>query len=276
MNIVAPAKINLYLDILDKRPDGYHEVLGLMQKISLYDEIIVEESDEYSLTIENNPVLSAESESNLITRMYKKIKEIRPYIPAFNIILKKNIPIGAGLGGGSSDAGTFLYYINKEYDLGLSNEEKYNICHDLGADIYFFTIPENTAIVSGIGDMIEPVTGIKKMEVLLLKPNESLNTGLVYKTLKIGEKPNQDINMLIHGLKNKDLEMIKNNIYNELEVPAFEIMPKLYGYKKRLIDLGHDITMMSGSGTTIFSIKYEKFKDILKNDKYNTFNCRFL
>jgi len=276
MNILAPAKINLYLDILGKRDDGYHEVLSLMQKISLYDEIIAEESDEYSLAIENNPELTKEVENNLITKIYKALKAIRPKLPDLKITLKKNIPIGAGLGGGSSDAGSLLYHLDKEYELGLSNEEKYDICHALGADIYFFAIPENTAIVSGIGDEIEPVTGIKKMEVLLLKPDESLNTGLVYKTLKIGEKPDQDINKLIDGLRNKDSEAIKSNIYNELEIPAFEIMSKLKEYKQKLIDLGNDITMMSGSGTTIFSICFEEFDYITEIKGCKTYRCKFL
>jgi 4-diphosphocytidyl-2-C-methyl-D-erythritol kinase len=276
---LAPAKINLFLRVLRKREDGYHDIFSLMQKITLYDELIFSSRP-------NGIVLTCpgsnlpEDENNLVFRAAKSIFEYCNYHFGIEINLVKKIPMTAGLGGGSSDAATTLIALNKICSFNLTKKELLNLGAGLGADVPFF-IFGNKALASGIGDKLERLYTLPKLNFVLIKPNFELSTKKVYENLNLRltrGKNNYSIPRIL------DLSDIIQGLHNDLESVSLEIHPELADLKKMLLRHGALGALMSGSGPTIFGIfrngkEAKKALEVIKkevSDQYMAFLAKSL
>ncbi len=266
----AYAKINLALDVFNVRDDGYHDIKSIMIPINFYDEleIRVVDNDEY---ICNKPYIKF-NEKNSIIKMIDIVKDKYNINDHFYINLRKSIPTQAGLGGGTSDAGSALRILKKLYRLDLSKQEERDICVAVGADV-LFNYYNKAAVVEGIGDIITPIEVKKKYHVLLVKPFKGVSTKQAYDNLNmdICDHPNIDI------LK-KSLEegtCIDGLMSNSLEQPSLLLNKDVKIIKDLLIDNGCKNVLMSGSGSCVFAIsedeeEIKRLNEQVKNSKYFT------
>ena len=246
---LAPAKINLFLRILGKRADGYHDIVSLMQKITLYDELtflprpkgIVLQCPNSDLPI---------SEDNLIFRAAEAVFAYTGYSSGIEITLTKNIPVAAGLGGGSSDAATTLLALNEMWQLGLTKVELMKIGAKLGADVPFF-IFGSSAFAQGIGEKLKAWKNPLKLNLVLINPCFSLLTKLVYESLNL-RLTKKRINYSIPRFS--ELGDIIREMHNDLETASLRMHPELTDIKQLLLRHGALSAMMSGSGPTVFGI----------------------
>lgn len=256
----APAKINLYLKILNRRKDGYHNLLSLMQMVGLYDILTFRRKRAgIELKVENASLPSGRS--NLIFRaaelVQKEAQKGGGRAPGgVSITLVKNIPIAAGLGGGSSDAAATLIGLNRIWSLRWSREKLAEMGGLLGSDLpFFFSGP--TAWVSGVGEMVEKTAPLWEGWALLVNPGIPVSTRWVYEeySKKIGlTKRAPDINMGQLIAQRATLKEILRQPYNDLEKVTLAAFPHLIKLKRELLDLGGEGVLMSGSGPTLFAL----------------------
>lgn len=249
----APAKINLFLHVLRKRIDGYHDIFSLMQKITLSDDLIFMPRPRGIVLQCPNSDLPV-SEDNLVIRAAKAIFSHTGYSSGIEIILTKNIPVAAGLGGGSSDAATTLLALNEMCRLGLSKLELMKLGAKLGADIPFFVFG-NSAFAAGIGDELEEWKNPLKLNIVLVNPRFSLSTKLVYESLNLRltkERINYSIPRFL------ELNDIIREMHNDLETASLKLHPELMDIQQLLLRHGASRAMMSGSGPTVFGIFPDK------------------
>ena len=246
---MAPAKINLFLRVLRKRADGYHDIVSLMQKITLYDELIF--SPRPKGIVLNCPGSDLPtSEDNLVFRAAQSIFAYANYSSGVEIKLTKKIPLAAGLGGGSSDAATTLIALNKMCSLNLKKNELIKLGAKIGADVPFF-IFGNNALASGTGDKLKALQDLPKINLILIKPRFELSTKMVYESLNLRltmGKNNYSIPRLL------DLSDIIQGLHNDLESVSLETHSELADLKKMLLRHGALGALMSGSGPTVFGI----------------------
>jgi 4-diphosphocytidyl-2-C-methyl-D-erythritol kinase len=253
--MLAPAKINLYLHITGKRPDGYHLLESLMIPINLSDEITVESHNKLELQVSGAFAKSSGNPDDNIV-----IKAARALAPdkGAKITLHKNIPAGAGLGGGSSDAATTLYLLNELWGLNYTRKKLTEIGLSLGADVPFF-LNAKPAFVSGIGEIIDDAGVLPKLHILLVNPNKSLSTPAVFKHKPIpSSSPSAGAAGVIHTIPasgdNGFVNFLKT-CRNDLEKNAIELMPEIADILSILEKQnGCHISRMSGSGATCFGI----------------------
>ena len=245
----APAKINLFLRVLRKRADGYHDIVSLMQKITLYDELIF--SPRPKGIVLNCPGSDLPtSEDNLVFRAAQSIFAYANYSSGVEIKLTKKIPLAAGLGGGSSDAATTLIALNKICSLNLKKNELIKLGAKIGADVPFF-IFGNNALASGIGDQLKALQDLPKINLLLIKPLFELSTKMVYENLNLRLTRGKNNYSIPRFLKMGD---IIRELHNDLESVSLEMHPELADLKKMLLRHGALGALMSGSGPTVFGI----------------------
>ncbi|MEQ8212896.1 MAG: 4-(cytidine 5'-diphospho)-2-C-methyl-D-erythritol kinase [Smithellaceae bacterium] len=245
----SPAKINLFLRVLGKRPDGYHNIFSLMQKITLCDELtFLPRSGGIVLKCPNSdlPV----SKDNLVFRAAESILSYAGCSSGVEIILTKYIPAAAGLGGGSSDAATTLLALNEMYQLGLTKAELMQLGAKLGADVPFFIFGDS-AFAAGIGDQLTAWENPLKLNIVLINPLFPLPTKLVYESLNL-RLTKEKINYSIPRLS--ALSDITSEMHNDLEAASFKMHPELIELKQLLLRHGALSAMMSGSGPTVFGI----------------------
>jgi 4-diphosphocytidyl-2-C-methyl-D-erythritol kinase len=245
----APAKINLFLRVLRKRNDGYHDISSLLQKITLYDEL--------TFTLKPAGIILdcpgsnlPTSEDDLVFRAAQAIFAYTDYPSGVEIKLIKKIPLAAGLGGGSSDAATTLMALNKICSLGLKKQELMMLGGKLGADVPFF-IFGNTALASGIGDQLKAVQNIPELNFVLINPQFPLSTKMVYDNLNLRltrEKINYSIPRFFA------LGDVIRELHNDLEEVSLKLHPELNDLKQKLLRYGALGALMSGSGPTVFGI----------------------
>lgn len=245
----APAKINLFLHVLRKRPDGYHDIASLMQKITLFDELIFAPRTRGIVLQCPNSDLPV-SEDNLVLRAAKAVFSYAGYSSGVEITLTKNIPVAAGLGGGSSDAATTLVALNEMCHLGLKKAELMKMGAKLGADIPFF-IFGNSAFATGIGDKLKSWKNPLKLNIVLINPCFSLPTKLVYESLNL-RLTKKRINYSIPRFL--ELTDVTREMHNDLETASFKMHPGLMDIQQLLLRHGALSAMMSGSGPTVFGI----------------------
>jgi len=255
----APAKINLFLRVLRKRADGYHDIFSLMQKITLYDELIFYPRPK-GIVLNCPGTNLPTNDDNLVVRAAKAIFSYCNYPYGMEINLIKKIPMTAGLGGGSSDAATTLMALNKICALKLKKDELINLGAKIGADVPFF-IFGNTALASGIGDKLKHLRNLPQLNLILIKPDFELSTKMVY----------ENLNLRLTRVKNNYsiprflvLGDIVQGLHNDLESVSLEIHPELAGLKKMLLRQGALGALMSGSGPTVFGI-FRNGKEAEKN-----------
>jgi 4-diphosphocytidyl-2-C-methyl-D-erythritol kinase len=245
----SPAKVNLILEVLRKRKDGYHDLATLMQPVSLYDEMDL--SLKGSEIVVKCPGSSLpENEENIAYRAAEALLKRAGCRQGVEIVIRKKIPIAAGLGGGSSNAAATLIALNELLRLSFTTEELMKIGTQLGADVPFFIFGK-TAWAFGIGDQLREATGIPKLWFVILNPGIEIATKTVYEALKLG-LTKERINTSIQ--KFQTAADIAGKLRNDLEDPAFLLHPMLVNLKKMHLEHGALGSLMSGSGSTVFGI----------------------
>ena len=245
----APAKINTCLHVLGKRADGYHELAMLMQPISLYDEIEIICTEGSSVQV-NCPGVEMPADAENITALAAKALLREAGIDCSVVInLEKNIPVAAGLGGGSSDAATVLLGLNEMLNLGFSREQLMDIGVTLGADVPFF-IFGGAAWATGIGDVLEPVTSMPDLWYVLVNPGVAVSTAWVYGNLMLTSPVDADKLRWFPGT----VEEFVRLLHNDLEQVTVRRYPIVGEIKQRLLQCGAVGSLMSGSGPTVFGV----------------------
>ena len=248
----AYAKINLGLDVLGKRSDGYHEVRMVMQSIDFYDVLEFYEAEGLQLTVDCAKL--GNITDNLIYKAAVLLANECNVQPNVQINLQKNIFLAAGLAGGSSDAAATLRGLNKLWNLKLSNSDLEYLSAKLGSDIPF-CIQGGTALAEGRGELLTPLNDAPKMDIALVKPKFEVSTAWVYKNFNkelVKTRPNVD--NIIKALETQDKQLILSNCGNVLETVTIAKYPLLNEIKNKMLLNGASYALMSGSGPTVFSI----------------------
>ncbi|MBP3506671.1 MAG: 4-(cytidine 5'-diphospho)-2-C-methyl-D-erythritol kinase [Lachnospiraceae bacterium] len=258
ISLQAYAKINLGLDVLRKREDGYHEVRMIMQSISLADTLVLRESSEAGIHLRNhdgieNPDVPMDS-TNLVYRAIQMLKEEFQITEGIEAVLTKRIPVAAGMAGGSTDAAAALKGMNQLFSLGLSTQELCERGVKLGADIPY-CIQGGTALSEGIGEILTPLPKMPDCYILIAKPPINVSTAFVYGNLKANElTKHPDIDGMIQAIHQQDLAGIADRLGNVLETVTIPAYPVIADIKKIMVDCGAMQSLMSGSGPTVFGI----------------------
>jgi len=243
------AKINFFLNVLNKRKDGFHDIETLFSKIDLYDFLVVQKADKFSISVNDKNIPS--DENNIIYKVYNTLqKNLNIKFPGVNVKLIKNIPSGAGLGGGSSNAATFLNILNEMFSLNLTTDVKLDILSQVGSDTCFF-LYDNPMIGKGRGEILTEAPMIPFMHILLVKPNIFVSTAEIYQNLKLKLTSNKEVFRMRHILSLQDVLKIMNN---DLENVAMSRYRLLQTVKEEIINSGALKAMLSGSGATVFGI----------------------
>ncbi|MEK6765489.1 MAG: 4-(cytidine 5'-diphospho)-2-C-methyl-D-erythritol kinase [Planctomycetota bacterium] len=253
ISLKASAKINLFLEILGKREDGYHEIETVMQEIDLVDNLQFEEIQEGVKLKCNNKNIPSD-ENNLVCKAANLIVNECGIKKGVLISLEKNIPVGAGLGGGSSDAATTLKALNSLWKIGLSDVDLMEFAARLGSDIPFF-IKGKTALCSGRGENITPIEVKSEMNYLIIFPHINISTTTIYRNLKIDlTKKRKDVSFFLNALKYSKVADISKLLFNRLEEVIFATYPDLLRVKSSLEHFDFCGLSVSGSGSAFFGL----------------------
>lgn len=248
-------KINLSLDSLYKREDGYHEIDTIMTRISLFDKLKIKKNNTNEIKIKtNSKVLSDENiESNLIYKAWSLLKD-RVKSPGVDVYLEKNIPIAAGLAGGSTNCAEMILALNDLWDLALKDEEIFEIGKKLGADVPFFFL-KKSARAQGIGEILSEFKINLDMKILLVNDGTAISSNFVYKRLK--DYSTVETEKIIRGLEDSDKNIVKD-FKNVMEDVVYENFPHLLDIKNRLENFGASKALLSGSGASIFAVFFDE------------------
>lgn len=253
------AKINLGLNIVEKRPDGYHNLETIFYPINLQDALevtLLEGEKEYELTLSGTPI-EGNPEDNLVVKAYRLLKEDYPHIAPVDIHMYKHIPTGAGLGGGSADAAFMIKLLNDKFNLGLSIEEMENYAARLGADCAFF-IQNKPVFASGIGNIFEPIQlSLKGYFLVLVKPDIFVSTKDAF-SLITPKMPVQSLKEIVR----MPVETWRATMKNDFENSVFKKFPEIAAIKDKLYDMGAIYASMSGSGSSVYGIFREQVEFI--------------
>lgn len=256
MQLKAMAKINLGLDVLRRREDGYHEVRMIMQSVKMYDQILLQKRQQGGIRVKTNLYYLPTNENNLVYRAAKLLMDEFEISEGVSIDLKKYIPVAAGMAGGSSDAAAVLFGVNRMFGLGLSQQQLMDRGVKLGADIPY-CIMRGTALSEGIGEILSPLPPMPDCQILIAKPGISVSTKFVYENLRASElEKHPDIDGMLEALKQRDLKglaslMEGGNVLETVTVPAYPVIQDL---KDTMKNCGALASLMSGSGPTVFGI----------------------
>ena len=266
--IKAPAKINLCLRVNNKREDGYHDLTMIMQAISLFDTIecdIVKDnkfnnklSDQITLKCNYNYIPT--DSKNLIYKIVKYIYDRYGISDKISINLKKMIPTSGGLGGGSSDAASMLLFLNRFYKLNLNISELSNIAAMFGSDIPFF-IYKKECICEGRGEIVHEISPFGNYYILIATPNVRVSTKEIFSRFDSFEIPESRrqlesiaFNNCVEAIKKKNLRLLANNLFNNLEIVTESMFSDVTLFKEKMVKMGALVSLMSGSGPTVFGI----------------------
>lgn len=254
ISVKALAKINLGLDVVRRREDGYHEVRMVMQTIHLFDRLQIARNASGNITMSTNLSFLPTNENNLVYKAAKLLKEEFGIRDGIDVKLYKHIPVAAGMAGGSTDAAAVLYGMNQIFGLGLSREELMQRGVKLGADVPY-CVMRGTALAEGIGEKLTALPPMVKCPVLIAKPPVSVSTKFVYENLKLnGETKHPDIERLVADIRAKDLHAIASDMGNVLETVTIPNYPIIAEIKTHMMAHGAICAMMSGSGPTVFGL----------------------
>lgn len=258
LELKALGKINLGLDVLGRRENGYHDVRMVMQTVYLYDRIIMKKSKTPGIRLETNLYYLPVNENNLAYQAAQMLMDEFHIEEGVSIQLDKHIPVAAGMAGGSSNAAAVLFGMNRMFSLGLSQKELMERGVKLGADVPY-CIMRGTVLAEGIGEILTPLSPMPKCYVLIAKPAISVSTKIVYEKLDSHEiEDHPDIDGILAGLKAGDLKKVAGSMGNVLERVTVDAYPVIDQIKKMMIKEGALNAMMSGSGPTVFGIFEEK------------------
>ena len=253
----AYAKINLGLDVIGKLENGYHEVKMVMQTVGIYDELFLEKTEEGILLTTDSESLTS-GQDNLVWKAARLMKEHYGISQGLRIHLKKNIPIAAGMAGGSTDAAAVMKGINRMFDLGCTLKELMELGVAIGADVPY-CVMGGTALAEGIGEKLTALPPAPDCYVLVAKPDISVSTKYVYEHLDLGKiQSHPDIDGMVEAIEEGSLQGSLDRMENVLEqvtVPAYPVIGEI---KNRMKELGAVNSLMSGSGPTVFGIFTEE------------------
>lgn len=253
VSVKAPAKINLTLDVLRKRDDGYHEVEMIMTSIDLADRLDLTELAEERIIVDVSEGYVPNDERNLAFQAAALLKKKFQIKKGVSIYISKHIPVAAGLAGGSSDAAATLRGLNQLWQLGLSLDELATIGAELGSDVSF-CVYGGTALATGRGEIIQPIASPPNSWVVLAKPPIGVSTADIYQKLKVNEVEHIQVREMIKAIENQDYEGICSCLHNALETVTFELYPEVKMIKEQMQRFGADGVLMSGSGPTVFGL----------------------
>ena len=245
----APAKINYLLDVTGKRPDGYHDLRMIMQRVNLCDTITLTLADTPGINVSCSAKGTPDGPGNIAWKAARTLLDRTESSAGVNIEIVKKIPVAAGLGGGSSDAASVLMGMNELLHLGLSDRQLMEIGCKLGADVPFF-IFKSAALAEGVGDKLTPLPKMPKCWILLVNPGVHVSTAWVYRSLQLTSRG--ELNKLPKFFESiEDVVSILSNDLESVTIPAFPVIADI---KTRLMKLGAVGSMMSGSGPTVFGV----------------------
>ncbi|NLY48252.1 MAG: 4-(cytidine 5'-diphospho)-2-C-methyl-D-erythritol kinase [Clostridiales bacterium] len=254
ITVKAYAKINIGLDVLGKRPDGYHDVSMIMQSVDLHDTVTIRKTRFKSITVDTNLYFLPTDRRNLAYKAVEVFDGHHPIRCGLNIFINKRIPVAAGLAGGSTDAAAVLTGLNKMFQAGLSAEELMKLGVRIGADVPYCLLM-GTALSEGIGEILKPIKPLPDCHILLVKPNISVSTKYVYENLRLNDSiRHPDIPAMIEAIEESDLYRLASLMENILETITIKEYPIIGGIKEKMKDLNALASVMSGSGPTVFGI----------------------
>lgn len=254
LTVKALGKINLGLDVVRKREDGYHEVRMIMQTVHLYDMLTIKKRQETGVHLTTNLNFLPVNEDNLCVKAAQMLIDEFQLEHGVDMSLKKRIPVAAGMAGGSTDAAAVLYGMNRIYDLGLSRQQLMERGVKIGADVPY-CLMRGTALAEGIGEKLSPLPPMVKCPILIAKPSISVSTKYVYEHLDLQNEANHpDIDALITDISNSDLHGIARDMGNILETVTVTKYPVIEEIKQVMKNHGALASMMSGSGPTVFGL----------------------
>ena len=264
IQLKSRAKINLSIDVLGKREDGYHLVEMIMQTIDLYDIIKIKELDTNTITIKSNSSNIPLDENNIVYKAITLLKNKFNIDKGLEVFIQKNIPIAAGMAGGSSNAAAVLVGLNKLWGLNLSEEELQQIGFKLGADVPF-CISGKAALAQGVGEELTYIKGLSKdVSILVCKPNLFISTQKVYQGLDLNNIKNRpDNKYLMHCLEKDDIKSLASNMVNVLETVTSKEHSEIKEIERIMMNNNALGSMMSGSGPTVFCL-FESKEDALR------------
>ena len=274
MELVSPAKLNLFLEIVNKRKDGYHNLDSVFCMIDLHDKIQLDFTKDNKIVVRTDSPHVPDGEKNIV---YKSIRLLKDY---FNIdegvcvFIKKSIPVGGGLGGGSSNAGVVIRYLAERWNLDIENKEIKSLIASLGADIPFFVRFSPIALCTGIGDQVKSLQTSLSLWFVIINPSICINTKNMYEKIQLTYEPKLT-KILLKKIADKttknSYENIAKNLFNRFEDTVIPLYPVIKDIKTQLIQLGCSGALMSGSGSTVFGVVSnqtvgEKIVNAFKNE----------
>ncbi|MDU5336967.1 4-(cytidine 5'-diphospho)-2-C-methyl-D-erythritol kinase [Enterococcus sp.] len=259
----APAKINLGLDILGKRPDGLHELAMVMASIDLADRLYLEEIPEDKIIIETNKAFLPTDKKNHVYEALELVKERFDIKKGLRVKIHKEIPVAAGLGGGSTDSAAALRAVNRLWNLGLSVEELAGLGAEVGSDVPYCVYGQ-TSLVEGFGEKVTPIAPMPQCWVVVVKPRMSVSTRTIFAKIVMEDLYHPDIPALVSAIEENDYQRMTENLGNSMEVVTIKKHPIIQQLKDRMLKYGADAAMMSGSGPTVYALchKYSRAKHV--------------
>lgn len=269
LELKAYGKINLGLDVIRKRPDGYHDLDMVMQMVDVYDDVTLTRVEGTEIVVRTDTAVLSNGKDNLAYMAAKMLMDEFGIVQGLEITIKKRIPIAGGMAGGSSDCAATLKGVNQMFDLGLSEEDLMERGVRLGADVPY-CILGGTAIARGIGEILTPLPTPPKCHVIIAKPPVSVSTAFVYGNIKpdkIEKRP--DIEAMVSAIKAQDLYKLAESLYNVMEDITVPQYPIIHEIKTVMLENGALNSIMSGSGPTVFGLyddieKAEQTVELLK------------
>jgi len=258
IRLKARAKINITLDIVGKRDNGYHEVEMVMQTIDLYDKLLLKKQKKDTISLKTNLPYLPTDERNLVYKIIDYMKQTYNIRAGVYASLYKMIPVAAGMAGGSSDGAQTIIGMNRLFELNLNQNEMMKIGEKFGSDIPY-CIVQGTALAAGLGEKITYLEPFPEVNVLIVKPRFSMSTKRVYEQFQLDEvQEHPNTQAVVQAIKNKDIDYICKHLVNVLETVTPKLHPEINGIKLYLKELGADGVLMSGSGPTVFGLFKKK------------------
>lgn len=254
ITLKAYAKINLALDVIGKRENGYHDVRMIMQTIKLYDKVTIKPTGNSDIVIKTNLHYLPTNENNIVYAAAKLFKETYNIPDGLHITLDKKIPVAAGMAGGSSDAAATLWGLKHLFETNASMEELMRLGVKLGADVPYCLL-RGTALSEGIGEILTPLPPAHNFHCLIVKPPVSVSTKYVYENLNLKDNDNHpDVDGMIEAIKQNDITGITSRLGNILETVTLRVHPEIAQIKNSMLSQGASNALMSGSGPTVFGL----------------------
>jgi 4-diphosphocytidyl-2-C-methyl-D-erythritol kinase len=254
--VLAPAKVNLFLEVLAKRPDGYHDIATLMVAVDLHDTLEFTEEPSGSLVLHTDHPGLTTGPDNLVLKAAQVIRQHSGCSRGARVVLHKRIPMAAGLAGGSSDAAATLIGLNRLWKLGYSTEQLAELGAQIGSDVaFFFSLP--AAWCTGRGEIVEPIKLGGPLWFVLVSPEIGLSTADVYRGVRAPECP-QEGTAIKAALALGDAREIGKHLHNRLQEPAERLCGEVARWRRRLTELAPAGQLMSGSGSTVFALAQDE------------------